>query len=351
VTRGFFPLDRQLKLTTHSWTPETLSAVIGLAVEVPAFERAAACIQQLTHMPISKSSLQRLVGEYGGRLVAAQVVEAEAMVKPPAKFDEEDFRQVAPPDSEVMAVSMDGAMINVRGEGWKEVKTAAIAAVVPRPPTAGDGPEAPLVQLIKLSYRSGLWEAASFADQQWAEASRRGVEKAKRVVCVNDGARWIWLIVDRCYQPCVEILDWWHAVEKLWLIGRLLWGEKSELVGPWVAEQKNRLWAGRLRLIFRDIHTRYRRGPLVPEGLTQALGYLFSHRHRMRYAEFRRLGYPIGSGAVESACKTVAQARLKQAGMRWSRSGAQAMLALRSIVLSDRWDQIWPTIAAPAKVA
>ena len=177
------------------------------------------------------------------------------------------------------------------------------------------------------------------------------MEKAKQLVCVNDGARWIWLIVDRCYQPCVEILDWWHAVEKLWGLGRFLFGEGSESVGPWVEQQEPHLWAGRLRLILHDIHSRYPHGQPAPTGLAQPLGYLFSNRRRMHYAEFRRLGYPIGSGSVESACKTVAQARLKQAGMRWSRGGAQAMLALRSTILSDRWGEVGPGLIARSKAA
>jgi hypothetical protein len=89
-----------------------------LAAEVP-FARAAKVFETLTHIPLSGSSLQRSVQEYGGRLVDLQAAEAEAMVKPPPKFDEASFRRVPPPDSEVMAVSMDGALIHVRGEGWK----------------------------------------------------------------------------------------------------------------------------------------------------------------------------------------------------------------------------------------
>jgi hypothetical protein len=65
----------------------------------------------------------------------------------------------------------------------------------------------------------------------------------------------------------------------------------------------------------------------------------------MRYRRFRQAGYPLGSGTVESACKVVVQQRMKQAGMRWSRKGAQAMLALRCALLSDRWRQEWPSLS------
>ena len=75
---------------------------------------------------------------------------------------------------------------------------------------------------------------------------------------------------------------------------------------------------------------------------TSEIHYFETNRRRMRYGEFRRQGYPIGSGAVESACKGVIGARLKQTGTRWSRAGAQAVLNLRSQLLSGHWDAIWP---------
>jgi len=79
------------------------------------------------------------------------------------------------------------------------------------------------------------------------------------------------------------------------------------------------------------------------------LGYLFRQRRRMRYPLYRQAGYPIGSGTVEAGCKVVVQERLVQRGMRWSRPGAQALLALRCALLSDRWDATWQSLA-PAQV-
>lgn len=327
-----------------------MQQALQLAAEIPSFDRAAAAFRGLTHLPMSKSSLHNLSQEYGGRLVELQAAEAEAMVKPPARFDEESFRQVPPPDSKVMAVSLDGAMIHVRQEGWKEVKIAAVSAVE-REAAGADTAEEPSVTLTHHSYRAGLWDAAAFSNQQWAEATRRGIEKARQVVSVNDGALWIWVIVAMCYVPCVQIIDWWHAVEKLWLIASTLFGEGNEVGRAWVEGHKASLWAGDLRPFFHYVRTCYPHGAPWPDGLAQALGYFFHNRHRMHYAHFRRCGYPVGSGSVESACKVVVQARLKQAGMLWSRPGAQAMLALRSTILSDRWAEVWPTIAHPSKVA
>ena len=69
--------------------------------------------------------------------------------------------------------------------------------------------------------------------------------------------------------------------------------------------------------------------------------YFVKHKQRMRYPELRAAGYHIGSGSVESACKRIISARLKQAGMIWTRDGAQAMAQLRATILSNRWDAFW----------
>jgi hypothetical protein len=326
-----------------------IKRMVHLSVEIPSYARAAACFERLTNLPISRSSLQRTVVECGTPLVDRQAAEATATMAPPPQFDEARFRQVPEPDSELMAVSMDGAFINLRVEGWKEVKVVTVSAV--ERGVAADDRDEPRVKLVKHSYRAGLWDAPTFGRQQWAEACRRGIEKARHIVSVNDGALWIWAIVALCYAPCTEILDWWHAVEKLWLIANLLFGPDSEGGKAWVEQHKAFFWAGQLRPLFCYMRTAYPRGQPLPDGVRQALGYFFANRHRMRYEVFRQAGYPIGSGSVESGCKEVAEARLKQAGMRWSRPGAQAMLALRAILLSERLDDVWPTIQSVSEKA
>ena len=299
--------------------------------EIP-FGRAARQLNELTHVTLSKNSLQRLAKAYGGRLVARQAQEAQATVQIARAETEVVWREVVEPASEVMNISMDGAMVNIRGEGWKEVKLVTVSAVR----HLIDAVTGNLTtHLDEHSYRAGLWDATEFCQQQWAEACRRGVEKVGYLSSVNDGAAWIWNIVRMCYGNCVEILDWWHAVEKLWLIAKHHFDAESEQATEWVSAQKQLLIEGSLSAILRNIRLLYPRENALPDPVRKATHYLFHNRRRMRYDLFRAAGYPIGSGTVESACKHVVQQRLKQSGMRWSRQGAQAMLALRSTLLSQ----------------
>ncbi len=340
----FFPLDQQLKLTGHAWSQRTIDNALRLAVEIPSYARAAESFTALTRLPMSKSSMQRLVTEYGAKLVQVQAAEARAMVELPKAEAEDEvvWRKRIQPDSEVMAVSSDGVLIHVIGEGWKEVKAVSISAVT-HDVDAVTGARA--VTLQQHSYRAGLWDAATFATHHWAEACRRGVDNAKAVVCVSDGAAWIWAIVFMCFAMRIEILDWWHAVQRLWAIANAHFATAQE-AAQWVEAQKTAFAHSHLRQVMHAVRVLYPKGAPLPEPVRQAVGYLFHNRRRMDYAAYRQAGYPIGSGTIESACKTVAQARLKQSGMRWSRHGAQSVLALRCLLLSRRWHEL-STLAPP----
>jgi hypothetical protein len=285
-------------------------------------------------VPLSESALQRLTVEYGEAVVQADEEEATAMVRVPKEQEAVLWRRIPEPDSEVMAVSADGVMVHLRDEGWKEVKVVSVSAVrlSHKQTDEAEGP-----RLVQHSYRAGLWEAKTFTNHYWAESYRRGLEKAKQIVCISDGAAWIWAIVFICFARRTEILDWWHVVQYLWQIVGEAHNRSSSTAVAWMEAQKENLAYSQHRLLFRRIRLLYPRGTPLPEAVQQALAYLWHNRRRMDYAAYRQTGLPIGSGTVESAAKTVVQQRMKQAGMRWSREGAQAMLALRTRLLSDRW--------------
>ncbi len=334
VVTVFFPLDKDLALGEQSWSPATVSKILQVGVEVASYRRAAALFGDFTGLPLSKSSVQRLVKQYGQVVGQKLEEEATAMVRVPSKEEAVEWRTLPEPASPMMNVSSDGVMIQIIDEGWKEVKIVAISAVT----SAVDEQRGEMVvSLTQHSYRAGLWEASTFAHHLWAESCRRGLEKAKQVVSVNDGAPWIWAIVFMCFARCTQILDWWHAVERLWTIAGVAFGTDRTAATTWVKAQKELLAHSNLRQVLRNTRTLFPRTKPLPQAVAQAAGYFLHNRRRMHYREFRRTGCPIGSGTVESACKLVVQQRMKQSGMRWSRSGAQAMLALRPLLLSQRW--------------
>jgi hypothetical protein len=308
---------------------------VRLGTEIASFERTSHFLQELTGISFSKSSLHRLTGELGKAAAAQEAQVARAMTQVPTCEDEVVWRKPPNPPSETISVSADGVMIHLRQEGWKEVKIMSVSAVTQASDPATGMPKPTLSQ---HSYCAGLWDVATFTPYYWAEAYRRGVERAKTTLCINDGAAWIWNMAFQCFAQRTEILDWWHAAHRLWDIALARLSTQEATL--WVQARQVELASSGLRQLFRQVRLLFPRTQPLPKAVREAILYLFHNRQRMDYAAYRQAAYPIGSGTIESACKTVVQARMKLAGMRWSRAGATAMLTLRSLSLSDRWHEL-----------
>jgi len=310
------------------------------------YQMAAQTYTEMVGVSLSASTVERLVHTVGARWAEIEQAEAEAAWQPPDKERVPAPREAVQPSSPIMNVSHDGTMVNIRGEGWKEAKVATISAVVAKERVKED--ESP-VELTDHSYRAGLWNAQRFGKEQWAEAKRRGVPAAEVVLSINDGARWIWILILTCYPRAVEIVDWWHAVERLWGVAHRVFGQASSRAESWVETQKDALWEGQIASVVSAMQMLRPANVEAQEFIQQSKGYFETNGERMQYATFREAGYPVGSGAVEGGgCKLVVGARMKQAGMRWSRAGAQAVLSLRAALYSNRWNAVW---ASPASTA
>jgi hypothetical protein len=246
-------------------------------------------------------------------------------------------------------VSTDGAMVLLREEGWKEVKLCAISAVTVK--AAGERAAQterpsrresdPLVELGQHSYQAGLWDADTMGQQQYAEGLRRGLDHCSRLSSVNDAAAWIERITGTNFPQAVQIVDWSHASGRVWTVAQEVLGAHTAQARQWAETQLDQLWQGQVESVVQALqHLNVGRQHYPPE-VQQAPGYFQAHRNRMRYAQFRVEGYPIGSGTVESAANTVVHHRLRRPGRGWQRDAAQAMLAGLSQLHSGRFDQAW----------
>lgn len=156
------------------------------------------------------------------------------------------------------------------------------------------------------------------------------------VVIVGDGAEWIWNRATWFIRRC-EILDFWHAMEHAWAFARLRYGDGSQQADQWVRQIGIDLKAGKIEQVIARLKRLRPQTPQLRESLESLIRYYSENAARMRYDEYIRLGYGIGSGAVESAHKQVIHARMRQAGMRWSEAGARRLLALRLLLLNNNW--------------
>jgi hypothetical protein len=179
---------------------------------------------------------------------------------------------------------------------------------------------------------------------QWllAEATKRGYG-TKQTIFLADGDRKIWKLQQKYFPQATPCLDWYHVSEKLWSVGETLYAEGSSELADWVSAQVADLRAGRIRQLVARLEkleaTLPRSGPGTRgrrSRMKKGIAYLKKNQRRMPYAELRRAGLDIGSGAVEGAVRQLGL-RLDGPGMRWSPARAEHVLQLRCVVINGMW--------------
>jgi hypothetical protein len=266
-----------------------------------------------------------------------------------AEADQRDRTCYACPDEAVPAlllVTLDGVLVP-HCTGWQEAKLGRLA---PLGPTARWDPvtQRPMLPLGPSTYCVGLEPAEAFWPRVAREAWRRGLGRGVRtVVLLGDGAEWLWLagrthLALRGVQV-VEILDFYHAVQHLATAAQAVFGHAPLRAQTWLAAVRHRLrHQGPLPVLAALGRLRSPHAAAADE-VRKVIAYVTTHAARMAYPTFAAQGWPLGSGAIESACKSVVQQRQAQAGMRWGVPGSQQVASLRALHCSGRWAAFWQT--------
>lgn len=327
-----------------------------LGTTQPSFEIAAETLSELARVGISATTVWRHHAEVTGEIETE--LEREEREVPPFVMwpgtEAMDWVRVCDPIQAHASVSIDGLTVRIRGEGHREVKMVSVSEVTELEGSElrdleGASIEGVVVRAaeqgrqegLKLeghSYRAVLGEKAVFAPALKAELARRRVRGAGTLTTVNDGAEWIWDLVQSYVPPWrVEVLDWSHAMQNLAKASNAAWGEGTEASRAWLAARETELWHGQRMQVDIALHQLPRRRGDRGQAIHQVKGYVDQHWDRIQYERFRQEWRPIGSGTVESGAKNVVQWRMKRGGQSWSRSGATRMLAALGEFHSKRW--------------
>jgi hypothetical protein len=196
------------------------------------------------------------------------------------------------------------------------------------------------------TYVGAIETAEQFGPRIYAEAVRRGLKRAGRVIVVGDGAAWIWNIADEHFHDAIQIVDLYHARQHLTELAKSVYGQGTTKATDWAAGRSQQLDEGNIEAVLTTLGRLRPRDGVAQKAVHSALHYFQSNAHRMRYADFRSQSLFVGSGVVEAGCKTVIGHRLKQSGMQWTVSGANDIIALRCLQLSGRWEEFWEARAA-----
>ena len=275
---------------------------------------------EMMGIKVSGMQIQRVSEHYGEHIEAEHQRYIEKGESAPAIADKK---------KDTVYVMVDGSMLFTREEGWKEIKVGRVFAQKDCIEVQKKRNE-----IVKSQYVCHLGDHREFLRKFECY-----VEDYKHKVCIADGAKWIWNWAEDTYPHMVQILDYYHAVEKLsgYAVEQI---SDTRQRKRWMDKQKKSLLNNKAEIVLSVIGQQQGRTEVAEKQRKAVISYYENNLKRMQYKTFREAGYMIGSGPIESAHRTIVQQRLKLSGQKWSIKGAQQIVNLRAYQKSNRWDDV-----------
>ena len=342
---GVIPKDVQLDVTATCFSPG-VRRMMGRVGAKEAFDEGRRDLKELAGIVVKTKAVERISEAIGQQVEGVSQGERRAALSGKLASVE-----AAP----TLYIAIDGTGVPVVGretEGRKgkqnteraKTREAKLGCVFTQ--TLLDDQGGPRRDEQSTTYVGAIETAEQFGPRIYAEAMRRGLKRAGRVIVVGDGAPWIWNIADEHFYDAIQIIDLYHARQHLTELAKSVYGQATTKATDWAAGRSQQLDEGNIEAVLSALRRLRPRDEAAQKAAHSTLHYFQSNAHRMRYADFRSQSLFVGSGVVEAGCKTVIGHRLKQSGMQWSIRGANDIIALRCLQLSGRWEEFWEARAA-----
>jgi hypothetical protein len=338
---GFYPRDRALGLEGGMLSPGVLR-MVGMVGAMVSFEEGHELLHELVGVEVSTKEVER----------AAEALGREA--------SRDERRLVEPPPDEgrvasTLYLGLDGTGVPMRaseleGREGKQPdgssKTREVKLVTVWSAERRDEEGIPVRDPGSVSYSAAIESAATrdtdkapseFAQRVEREAQRRGFDRAQRRVVLGDGASWVWNLAEELLPGAIQIVDRFHAKQKLSNVAKSIFGPESGPGKEWGRQRHDELDAGDIEAVLDSLRVH---APKDNEA-RKCVDYVQRNRQRMDYARFRAEAICTSTGVVEAGCKVAIGTRCKRAGMHCTVAGADAIIALRCCKLSGRFDDFW----------
>jgi hypothetical protein len=326
-----YPHDGRLRFLAHgvSWP---LARIVARQMALLPSEQVQAFLIEDYQVELSKETIQAIAYDAGEILVKQQDEQRKAFfdLTPAEQIDAQPRSQCRQPPK-LVVVYADGTKMHAE-KAWREIRVGRVRAL--------DGEQRLMMQ---RSFARFL-PVEKFGQQLTLEAYRAGYGDAQRHVFLGDGAHWLWELAALRFPEAIPILDWYHLKEHVHDAASEVFGEGTDAAKSWAKERVSELWEGNHRQTRREVAGLRKRLRAKPkrEALRKLSVYLKHNVGRIDYPAYRTAGLPVGSGPVESACKSLVGARCKLSGMRnWQRANAEAVLALRSALQDRQFPALW----------
>jgi len=297
--------------------------------QLECYEKGSEISKELLDVEVSDSTIYRMTDDIGSQIG-------------PIIDDSETRKEIKAESAEKIYVQCDGSMLLTREEGWKEVKLGRIfksSSILPQDTNR---------QWIRESeYVAHLGHHKQFEDLMSQIIDEPYRKKNDQIVFVGDGARWQWSWVEAEYPGAIQVLDFYHAMEHIgkYVMALIKDKKRGDLEVKKIGGILKRKGIDTVMRYLSNIPRSHKAGNEAYEKLST---YIANNRSKMDYPRYIKENLLIGSGAIESAHRTVLQRRLKQSGQRWSKRGMTNMIKLRSAKMSGYWNLVTSIIRKAA---
>lgn len=337
---GVVPKDQDLDIVDSSFSPG-VRRMMGRVGAKEAFDEGRRDLEELAGVVVKTKAVERVAEALGEDVERFHQAEQQAALS--GKL--ESLETV-----DTLYIAMDGTGVPVvphetegrKGKdetGHAKTREAKLGCVFTQ--TTVDDQGRPLRDPGSTTYVGAIETAEQFGPRIYAEAVRRGLKRAKRVVVLGDGAVWIRNITEEHFPGAIQIVDLYHARQHLSELAKIVYGAANPKTKDWAAGRTEQLDEGDVAAVLKALNRLRPRLPAAKKAVHEATTYFQANSERLRYAQFRSQALFVGSGVIEAGCKTAIGFRLKQSGMRWTVRGANAIIALRCLELSGRWEEFW----------
>lgn len=299
----------------------------------PSFNRASQIIKRTLGIEISSNNILKIT-EYIGKIVYDyKYKHAIGIWNNRASINIECTCKKG-----TLYIQADGAAINTRiedenGSTWKENKLGILFSennIYKRKNKSNI--------INHKDFVSYIGNVDTFRILVFAKAVDLNYWEYENIVFISDGATWLRNMINELFPEAVQILDKFHLIENIYEYGKFIFNDNIKKVEKFKEKIIGYCYSNKYNLIEKELK-KYK-DVKMPKGICNLPIYLEHNKDKINYSSYEDKGWFVGSGAIESSNKTIAQLRLKQAGMRWSVDGANYIIALRCMCESNNWDKI-----------
>jgi hypothetical protein len=334
------PMDQYLGIS-HLPTKLTVGAMLFTAkkaMELSSYKLAEKVLRSDHGIDICSATIMHVTNIIGNIAFNYEKNEADSIIEQTFKNKKYQFTNKK---NGVLYIETDGAMFNTRksndnGSSWRENKLGLIFSSDNIKQHVNKKTGEIHNYILKKEYTSYIGEAEKFNPLLLGCALRNGYGQYKDTVLLSDGAQWIKTIKDLSFRDAYHILDFYHLKEKIYDFGKLYFNNYEKKYIPWSEKMCSLMLESKLKEASKEIEKMQKKVDLKEKTVNLA-SYISNNSDCINYKLYKSKGFSIGSGAIESANKTVLHKRLKQAGMRWNIQSAQNIVTLKAKQESNLW--------------